>query len=168
MEGILSIVLNAVTPEALACLCHETMTDDAVRVVVLRGNESDFELSASAVQCLQQLPQPIVAMVYGSSSDASSGMLDACDIVIATDEPEAETYQLARELAAKDPLALRFTKATLKQVAAVSWDNILAYTSAQQAEIKALQAGRPSARALAIESFLAGKLKPGSGSGSGV
>ena len=99
----------------------------------------------------------------------------SCDIVFAdgngdevtlsftTEELEAQTYQLAHELAAKDPLALRFTKRTLQQVSAVPWDGILDYTTAQQAEIKSLQAGQPSARAKAIESFLAGKSKPGAG-----
>lgn len=164
MEGILSITLDADMPEALASLCQEAMTDEAVRVVVLRGNESDFELSASAVQCVQQLRQPIIAMVDGLRLDASSAILEACDIVIEGQASETEAYQLARELAAKDPLALRFTKSTLQKVAAVSWDDILAFTSAQQQEIKALQAGQPSARALAIESFLAGKSKPGAGS----
>jgi enoyl-CoA hydratase/carnithine racemase len=107
--------------------------------------------------------------------DQALVVLQACDIVLATEkddwvtlsfpaqELEEQTYQLARELATKDPLALRFTKKTVQQVAAVSWDDILGFTTAQQAEIKSLQAGRPSARAMAIESFLAGKSKPGAG-----
>ena len=64
---------------------------------------------------------------------------------------------------AKDPRALCFTKRTLQQVSAVPWDSILDYTTAQQAEIKSLQAGQTSTRAKAIESFLAGKSKPGAG-----
>ena len=127
------------------------------------------------VQRLRDLPQPIVAMVPGHIHDQALALLQACDIVLATgqddwatlsfptSELEEQTYKLARELASKDPLILRFTKKTIQQVASVAWEDILSFTTAQQAEIKSLQAGRPSPRALAIESFLAGKSKPGAG-----
>jgi feruloyl-CoA hydratase/lyase len=78
-------------------------------------------------------------------------------------ELHTHTYALARELAAKDALALRFTKETLQCVPNIPWDEVLSFTSDKQAELKALQAGRPSARASAIESFLSGKTKPGTG-----
>lgn len=78
-------------------------------------------------------------------------------------ELEAQTYALARELAAKDPIALRFTKETLRHVDAMTWDGVLSFTAAKFAELKALQAGQPSTRAAAVESFLAGKSKPGLG-----
>ncbi len=131
-------------------------------------------------------------MVFGEVLEEAMPIWQACDIVFASHEDnpgkdvegvkpisqprsnwatlyfpfaelEAQTYKLANELAAKDPLALRFTKKTVQQVTAVPWDAILNFTTSQQAEIKSLQAGRPSARALAIESFLAGKSKPGAG-----
>ncbi|MDB5956455.1 enoyl-CoA hydratase-related protein [Ramlibacter sp.] len=76
---------------------------------------------------------------------------------------DAEAQALAGELAAKDDIALRFTKETLLHVGAMSWDGVLSFTAAKFAELKALQAGRPSARAAAVESFLAGKSKPGLG-----
>lgn len=82
--------------------------------------------------------------------------LPACEL-------ERETHALAREFVAKDALAVRFTKETLQHVDAMSWDGVLNFTAAKLAEIKALQAGRPSARAAAVESFLAGKSKPGLG-----
>ena len=77
---------------------------------------------------------------------------------------EHETDALVRELATKDPLALRFTKETLRLVGAMSWDAALSFTAAKLAELKSMQAGRPSARAAAVESFLSGKSKPGLGS----
>jgi enoyl-CoA hydratase/carnithine racemase len=77
---------------------------------------------------------------------------------------EVEAQALAGELAAKDALAVQFTKETLLHVGAMSWDGVLNFTAAKFAELKALQAGRPSARAAAVESFLAGKSKPGLGS----
>ena len=164
-------------------------SDEAVRVIVLleKGVRSEVaspatattlqETSSKLAQCLRHMPQPIVAMVHGQAQakvqDDMKAIWDACDVVFADDdwatlsfpdsELEEQTYKLARELATKDPLALRFTKKTVQQVASVAWDDILNFTAAQQAEIKSLQAGRPSARALAIESFLAGKSKPGAG-----
>jgi enoyl-CoA hydratase/carnithine racemase len=143
--------------------------------------------AATSFELLRLLPQPVIAMVYGQCHGGAIATIEACDIVFAADdanfgldgknaqrddlvtqslpasELEAHTYQLARELAGKDALALRFTKQTLRSVANVSWDEVLNFTTAKQAELNALQAGRPSARALAVESFLAGKTKPGAG-----
>jgi enoyl-CoA hydratase/carnithine racemase len=79
-------------------------------------------------------------------------------------ELESATYALAAELASKDAIALRFTKETLHHVDAMTWDGVLSFTAAKFAELKALQAGQPSTRATAVESFLAGKSKPGLGS----
>ena len=179
--------------EKLIQLLKLVESDEAVRVIVLLENGVQFEeafpvtatatattlqeTSSKLAQCLRHMPQPIVAMVHGQAQakvqDDMKAIWDACDIVFADGDwatlsfPETEleeqTYKLARELATKDPLALRFTKKTVQQVASVAWDDILNFTTAQQAEIKSLQAGRPSARALAIESFLAGKSKPGAG-----
>ncbi|MES2187584.1 MAG: enoyl-CoA hydratase-related protein [Pseudomonadota bacterium] len=78
-------------------------------------------------------------------------------------ELEKETYTLAKEFVAKDPIALQFTKETLQYVEPMGWDGVLNFNAAKFAELKALQAGRPSSRAAAVESFLAGKSKPGLG-----
>ena len=166
--------------------------DEAVNVIVLRDEGKQFgaylgvaaavdpqvthpKATYQFVQRLRDLPQPIVAMVPGHIHDQALALLQACDIVLATGqdywatlsfpapELEEQTYKLARELASKDPLILRFTKKTVHQVAFIAWEDILSFTTAQQAEIKSLQAGQPSPRALAIESFLAGKSKPGAG-----
>ena len=171
--------------EKLIQILKLVASDEAVRVIVLleKGVRSEVaspatattlqETSSKLAQCLRHMPQPIVAMVYGQVRNDMKAIWDACDIVFADGDwatlsfPETEleeqTYKLARELATKDPLALRFTKKTVQQVASVAWDDILNFTTAQQAEIKSMQAGGPSARALAIESFLAGKSKPGAG-----
>ncbi len=140
----------------------------------------------------QLLPQPVIAMVHGQCRAGAIALIKRCDIVICADdtcfalndqsfdaieaqhnglvtfsvpasELQAQTHSLARELASKDTLALRFTKETLQRVSDIPWDEVLAFTSSKQAELKTLQAGRPSARASAIESFLAGKSKPGAG-----
>ena len=200
VDGILSISLRADQKPSSAELTSSADTygfenlvqllklvesDEAVRVIVLRDDDAEFDqaFSATAIagqesrlklaQLLHQMPQPIVAMVSGQVQAGMKAIWDACDIVFANgdwatlsvpaSELEEQTYKLARELASKDPLILRFTKKTVQQVASIAWEDILSFTTAQQAEIKSLQAGQPSPRALAIESFLAGKSKPGAG-----
>jgi trans-feruloyl-CoA hydratase/vanillin synthase len=203
-DGVLTIALNrpqqrnainAAMSLAMMQLLMAVGDDDAVHVVVLRGNGPAFCVgteagpsdAAPSFEPLRLLPQPVIAMVHGQCHGSAIAMIEACDIVVAADdadfgldgtdaqretlvtqsvpasELEAHTYQLARELAGKDAMALRFTKETLQRVADISWDEVLNFTTAKQAELKTLQAGRPSARALAVESFLAGKTKPGAG-----
>jgi len=171
----------------LMALLSFAQADENVNVIVLRDEgeqfgaslgsaaDTDPEVNHQFVQGLRDLPQPIVAMVHGHIHDQALAVLQAFDIVLATgqddwatlsfpaSELEEQTYKLARELASKDPLILRFTKKTVQQVASIAWEDILSFTTVQQAEIKSLQAGCPSPRALAIESFLAGKSKPGAG-----
>ena len=200
VDGVLSISLPATQKpnsaeltsladkngfENLLQLLKLVESDEAVRVIVLRDDDVEFDqaFSATAIagqeirlklaQLLHQMPQPIVAMARGQVQAGMKAIWDACDIVFANgdwatlsfpaSELEEQTYKLARELASKDPLILRFTKKTVQQVASIAWEDILSFTTAQQAEIKSLQAGQPSPRALAIESFLAGKSKPGAG-----
>jgi len=184
VAGVLTIRLNVNAMNKLMALLSFVQADENVNVIVLREEGEQFGVSLGAtdtegshqlVQRLRDLPQPIVAMVPGQIHDQTLSALQACDIVLATgqddwatlsfpaSELEEQTYKLARELASKDPLILRFTKKTVQQVASIAWEDILSFTTAQQAEIKSLQAGRPSPRALAIESFLAGKSKPGAG-----
>ena len=187
VEGVLTIRLQVNAMNNLMDLLSFTQADEAVNAIVLcdegeqfgaslgAAADTDAEVNHQLMQRLRDLPQAIVAMVPGQIHDQALAALQACDIVLATgqddwatlsfpaSELEEQTYKLARELASKDPLILRFTKKTVQQVASIAWEDILSFTTAQQAEIKSLQAGRPSPRALAIESFLAGKSKPGAG-----
>ena len=187
VAGVLTIRLQVNAMNNLMDLLSFAQADEAVNAIVLcdegeqfgaslgAAADTDAEVNHQLMQRLRDLPQPIVAMVPGQIHDQALAALQACDIVLATgqddwatlsfpaSELEEQTYKLARELASKDPLILRFTKKTVRQVASIAWDDILSFTTAQQAEIKSLQAGRPSPRALAIESFLAGKSKPGAG-----
>jgi len=187
VEGVLTIRLQVNAMNNLMALLSFAQADENVNVIVLRDEGEQFgaslgaavdtytEVSDQLVQRLRDLPQPVVAMVHGHIHDQALALFQACDIVFATGqddwatlsfpapELEEQSYKLARELASKDPLILRFTKKTVQQVASIAWEDILSFTTAQQAELKSLQAGRPSPRALAIESFLAGKSKPGAG-----
>ena len=187
VEGVLTIRLQVNAMNNLMDLLSFAQADEAVNVIVLRDEgeqfgaslataaDTDVQVAHQLVQRLRDVPQPVVAMVYGQMHEQALSLLQACDIVLATgqddwstlsvpaSELEEQTNKLARELASKDPLILRFTKKTVQQVASIAWEDIWSFTTAQQAEIKSLQAGRPSPRALAIESFLAGKSKPGAG-----
>lgn len=187
VAGVLTVRLQVNAMNNLMALLSFAQADENVNVIVLRDEgeqfgvclgsaaDTDPEVNHQFVQRLLDLPQPIVAMVPGYIHDQALAVLQACDIVLATgkddwatlsfpaSELEEQTYKLARELASKDPLILRFTKKTVQQVASIAWEDILSFTTAQQAKIKSLQAGQPSPRALAIESFLAGKSKPGAG-----
>lgn len=77
-------------------------------------------------------------------------------------ELDKETAKLARELTQKDPIALRFTKESLRHVATMTWDAALDYNAAKFAELKQLQGGAAS-RAASVASFLDGKTRPGLG-----
>jgi enoyl-CoA hydratase/carnithine racemase len=78
-------------------------------------------------------------------------------------ELDAETYRLAAELVAKDPIALQFTKESLQHVETMTWDAALNYNAAKFAELKTRQQGATS-RASSVASFLEGKSRPGLGS----
>jgi trans-feruloyl-CoA hydratase/vanillin synthase len=73
-----------------------------------------------------------------------------------------ETYKLAKELVAKDRIALQFTKESLQHVQSMTWDAALNYNAAKFAELKSRQRGAGS-RAASVASFLEGKTRPGLG-----
>ena len=77
---------------------------------------------------------------------------------------DAATDALLTTLLQKEPLALQFTKQTLRHVPGMSWDAVLDYNKAKFAEFNSLLAGGSSSRAAAVERFLAGASKPGLGS----
>jgi len=76
---------------------------------------------------------------------------------------ESQTYELAAEIATKDPIALQFTKESLQHVETMTWDAALNYNAAKFAELKTRQQGAGS-RANSVASFLEGKSRPGLGS----
>jgi len=80
---------------------------------------------------------------------------------------EAKTYELAKELAQKDAVALQFTKESLQYVESMTWDAALNYNAAKFAELKVRQTG-PGSRAASVASFLEGKTRPGLGTMKGT
>jgi len=124
-------------------------------------------LSVTGAKALSRVMAPRAASFHALTGLALDGVQAArCGLAtlsVAPAELEREVQALAADLLAKDPLALQFTKETLRHVGSMDWDAVLNFNAAKFAELKALQAGRPSPRAAAVESFLAGKSKPGLG-----
>ncbi|GAA5234572.1 p-hydroxycinnamoyl CoA hydratase/lyase [Verticiella sediminum] len=168
-------------PQPVLAMVHGFCEGGALAIlagcdIVLAAEDAHFALSAADAGALTEGPLarslcgvmlPRAASYHALTGAAFDGR-EAERNGLATHslpaaELEAQTYALARELAAKDEIALRLTKETLLHVADMSWDGALSFTAAKFAELKALQAGRQSPRAGAIESFLAGKTKPGLG-----
>ena len=106
------------------------------------------------------------AMYYSLSGRSFDGPLAEQNGLITrsfpSDQLEAETYHLAKELTAKDPIALQFTKESLQHVETMTWDAALNYNAAKFAELKTRQHGSTS-RAASVESFLKGESRPGLG-----
>ena len=144
--------------------------------IVLAADDTEFSMSdidggefpqGPLAKSVSQMMSPRAARYYALSGQTFNGgeaeRNGVASRSLPASELEQETYTLAREFVGKDAIALQFTKQTLQHVDAMSWDGVLDYTAAKFAELKALQAGRPSARAAAVDSFLSGKSKPGLG-----
>lgn len=71
-----------------------------------------------------------------------------------------ETLAIAREIAGKDPAALRMTKESYRYSLEMNWDAALAFSTAKAFELVARQAAG-GGRTEAVGEFRAGKLKPG-------
>jgi enoyl-CoA hydratase/carnithine racemase len=71
-----------------------------------------------------------------------------------------KAYELARELAKKDPVALEMTKDAIHHVEAMSWEAVRSYHAGKLVELSQRQTGH-SSRASQVRSFLSGESKPG-------
>lgn len=134
---------------------------------VLTAADAGLDLQGPIGKSISRVMAPRAARFHALTGRAFDGReAERCGLVtrsFAAAGLEREVATLAAELMAKDALALQFTKETLQHVGTMDWDAVLNFNAAKFAELKALQAGRPSARAAAVESFLAGKSKPGLG-----
>jgi enoyl-CoA hydratase/carnithine racemase len=168
-------------PQPVIAMVHGCCHGGAIAVVegcdiAFAADDADFRLAGiddvempegAVAKSVSRVMTPRAARYHALAGRSFDGVEAARNGLVTRSFPAArlapETDLLAAELAAKDPLALRFTKETLQHVGAMSWDGALSYNAARFAELKALQAGRPSPRAAAVESFLAGRSKPGLG-----
>ena len=97
---------NALNIPMLTALCDAVevaSSDDAVRVIILRGNGPVFcagldlkeagdpdvahqsaQLVSRALQALYEAPKPTIAAVHGAAIAGGAGLMSCCDIAIAT------------------------------------------------------------------------------------
>lgn len=168
-------------PQPVIAMVHGFCKGGALAIlescdVVLTADDTEFSIGdpggalfpeGPLAKSVSQMMSPRAARYYALSGRAFDGPEAERNGVASRSVPaaelERETDALAREFVGKDAIALQFTKQTLRHVDAMSWDGVLDYTAAKFAELKTLQAGRPSVRAAAVESFLDGKSKPGLG-----
>jgi trans-feruloyl-CoA hydratase/vanillin synthase len=168
-------------PQPVIALVHGECSGGAIAIlqscdIVLVADDAQFTLTESDTDLLADaalaraaasMLTPRAARYHALSGQPFDGReaerIGLASRSVAPAQLEQQALALARELVGKDAIALQFTKETLQHVGAMSWDGVLSFTAAKFAELKALQAGRPSARAAAVEGFLAGKSKPGLG-----
>lgn len=132
-----------------------------VRVAIVRGTcaaaaLADCDIVYASQDALVEGPRGRMDAMQAQRA----GVLTRC---VPPADLDAEAKQLLDDLAAKDPLVVRFTQRSLRQVGAVPWDGIVAFNTALQAELRQQQSESGSPRAAAVASFLAGKSKPGLG-----
>jgi enoyl-CoA hydratase/carnithine racemase len=166
-------------PQPVIAMVHGVCAGAAVAIlascdIVLAAEEAAFTLppaqggaDGASGKAASRVMTQRAADYYGLTGETFGGREAERNGLASRSVPaaqlEQESYTLARDFVAKDALAVRFTKETLLHVGDMSWEGALDFTAAKFAELKALQAGRPSARAEAVASFLAGKTKPGQG-----
>ncbi len=168
-------------PQPVIARVHGFCLDEAIGVIeacdiVFAADNTRFGLpvvSASQLpagptgKSLTRVMAPRAASFYALTGLALDGMEAArCGLVtrsVPAQDLERETASLITDLLAKDAVALQFTKETLQHVGGMDWDAVLNFNAAKLAQLNALKVGQPSTRAAAVESFLAGKSKPGLG-----
>ena len=168
-QPVIAVVHGVCAGEACTVLesCDIVLAADDARFSLLQEETGDFAsgtVAKAAARVIAQRAARYHALTGRPFDGREAERNGLATRSVPAGSLDAEAQALATELAAKDDIALRFTKETLLHVGAMSWDGVLAFTAAKFAELKALQAGRPSTRAAAVESFLAGKSKPGLGS----
>jgi trans-feruloyl-CoA hydratase/vanillin synthase len=117
----------------------------------------------SVSKSLANLLHPRDALLYAMTGRRFGGQVAAQIGLVNFSVPLArlrdETLSLAREIAEKDPHALRTTKEAYRYALQMSWDASVSYTSAKEAELQFAQ--EASWKEAGVGDFLAGHFKPG-------
>jgi trans-feruloyl-CoA hydratase/vanillin synthase len=128
-------------------------------------SEVNFKLfpGGSVSKSLANLLRPRDALWYGLLGRPFDGKCAAeiglINVAVPADKLRAETMAVAKELAAKDPHALRATKDGYRFALEMSWDASMSYTSAKEHDLVVRQ--NDSWRTEGIGDFLKGSYKPG-------
>jgi trans-feruloyl-CoA hydratase/vanillin synthase len=119
---------------------------------------------------LRYFPKPTIAMVNGYCFGGAFSIVEGCDLAIAARigfvnfavplaQLESETMAVAREIARKDPAALKATKDGYRFSLEMTWEASMNYTSAKEEELAARQ--RIGWKDEGVGDFVKGKFKPG-------
>ena len=128
-------------------------------------SEINFKLfpGGSVSKSLANLMRPRDALYYGMSGDKFDGVEAARIGFINKSFPKAklveETMAVARNIAGKDPHALRATKEGYRFSLEMSWEAAMNYSMAKELEL--VQRQNDAFRKEGIKDFLDGKYKPG-------
>ena len=167
-QPVIGIVHGACSAAAIGLVeaCDIVLCTDGARFSLpeAAGAQVLSGLSAKAISRVMAPRAVSLHALTGRSFDGKQAeRFGLVTLSVPADGMERQIQELCADLLAKDALALQFTKETLRHVGSMDWDAVLNFNAAKFAELKSLQAGRPSPRAAAVESFLAGKSKPGLG-----
>jgi len=167
-QPVIAMIHGACEGEAIGILegCDIVLAAEDARFTLNGDLTSGFSGGATA-KTISRVMTPRAASYHALTGKSFDGRDAECNGLVTLATPAAsledDVYALARDMVAKEQTALQFTKETLLHVSDMSWDGVLNFTAAKFAELKMIQAGKPSARASAIEQFLSGQSKPGLG-----
>ena len=142
--------------------------------LAVAANEATFGLSeinfrlfpgGSVSKSLANLMRPRDALLYGMSGRTFDGrkaeQMGFVNFSVPLAKLEAETMALAKEIAGKDPAALKATKDGYRFSLEMTWEASMSYTFAKENEVFVAQKGGWIDEG--IGDFLKGKYKPGRG-----
>jgi enoyl-CoA hydratase/carnithine racemase len=167
-QPVIAMVHGCCQAEAIGILegCDIVIAAEDARFT-LRGDVAEGFAGGVVARAVSRVMTPRAVSYYALTGECFDGQEaernGLITLSVAPARLEDEVYTLARDIVEKDQTAVQFTKETLLHVGEMSWDGVLNFTAAKFAELKMLQAGRPSTRTSAIERFLSGQSKPGLG-----
>jgi len=128
-------------------------------------SEINFKLfpGGSVSKSLANLLRPRDALWYGLLGRPFDGRIAAqigfVNVAVPLAKLRAETMQIAKEIAAKDPHAIRATKDGYRFALEMTWEASMSYTSAKEHDLVVRQ--NDAFRTEGIGDFLKGDYKPG-------
>ena len=128
-------------------------------------SEINFKLfpGGSVSKSLANLFRPRDALWYGMTgrtfNGAEAARIGFVNIAVPAARLREETMEVAREIARKDPWALKATKDGYRFSLEMSWEAAMNYSAAKEAELVLRQ--KDAWRSEGIGDFLQGKYKPG-------